>query len=201
MKKPSKTAYKAMNISRYPEIKPGSRIFKKAYASLMMFIVGRAIEAAASVDKSVKRIFEDLPEKFTFCLGVDPAGPYMVAAKDSKGRLRYLGWRRHGRKINLVLTIKNLESAFRVFTFRESTAAAYSYDRFRVDGNLPQALAVVRVLDIVEVYLLPKIIARLAVKRYPDRNEMPPLKKHVNRIRIYLKAFSPGLLRVIYKNL
>jgi len=37
-----------------------------------------------------------------------------------------------------------------------------------VDGELPYALAVIRILDIVEVYLLPKLIARLAVKRYPS---------------------------------
>ncbi len=201
MKTPSKTKKISMNISRYPEIRPGNKIFKKAYAFVMMLIVGRSIEAAAGVDKSVKKIFDDLPGGFTFCMGVDPAGPYMVAGKDKHGRPKYLGWKRYGRKPDLVLAIKNIESAMKVFTFMESTALAYSRDRFRVDGHLPQALAIVRVLDIVEVYLLPKIIARLAVKRYPDRRELPPLKKHINRIRIYVKAFSPGLLKVIYRNL
>jgi hypothetical protein len=70
-----------------------------------------------------------------------------------------------------------------------------------VEGSLPQALAFMRALDRVEVYLLPKIIAKLAVKRYPDSSELPALKKHLNRILIYLMAFSPGLIRVIYKNI
>jgi len=44
---------------------------------------------------------------------------------------------------------------------------------------------VVRILDIVEVYLLPKFIAKLAVKRYPI--ETP----HVNlfrRILLYVRT-------------
>lgn len=197
----SKTSAKTFNISRYPEIDPGTKLFKKAYSFILMLVLGRGIEAAAKTDPEVRKIFNDLPKGFTFCLGVDPEGPYMIAGKDKQGNLKYLGWRKYGRKIHLVLTIKNIESAFRVFTFQESTALAYNYDRFRVDGSLAQALAIVRVLDIVEVYLLPAIIAGLAVKRYPHRSEMPRLKKHLNRIRIYLKAFSPGLLGVIYKNL
>lgn len=197
----SKSTNPSINLGRYPEIQPKTKLVKKAYAFIMLLIVGRGIEAAARVDERVRQIFSDLPEGFVFCLGVAPDGPYMVAGKDKSGRLRYLGWRRYGHKIRLSLHIKNIESAIKVFTFQESTALAYNYDRFIVEGSLPQTLAIVRVLDIVEVYLLPKIIARLAVKRYPPRSELPPAKKHLNRIRIYLKSFSPSLFQVIYRNL
>ncbi|MFO7839000.1 MAG: hypothetical protein R6X08_05840 [Desulfosalsimonadaceae bacterium] len=196
-----RTSEKMMNLSRYPELAPKSKIFKKSYAFVMLLIVGRGIEAAAAVDPSVKKLLADLPAGFVFCLGISPAGPWMLAEKNKEGRVRYLGWRRQGRKIHLCLAIKNIESAIRVFTFQESTARAYSYDRFMVEGNLPQALKIVRVLDIVEVYLLPKPIARLAVKRYPKWSELSPVTKHINRIRIYLKALSPGMLKVIYKNI
>lgn len=197
----SKSANLSMSIRKYPEIQPRTKLLKKAYAFVMLLIVGRGIEAAAQVDERVKQIFSDLPEGFVFTLGVSPDGPYLVAAKDKSGRVRYLGWRRYGHKIGLGLHIKNLESAIKVFTFQESTALAYNYDRFSVEGSLPHALAIVRVLDIVEVYLLPKVIARLAVKRYPGRPELPPVKKHVNRLRIYLKIFSPSLFTVIYRNI
>ena len=197
----SKTANPSMNFGKYPEIQPKTKLVKKAYAFVMLLIVGRGIEAAARVDERGGRIFSELPEGFVFTLGVSPDGPYMLAGKDKSGRLRYLGWRRWGHKIRLGLHIKNLESAIKVFTFQESTALAYNYDRFSVEGSLPRALAVVRVLDIVEVYLLPKIIARLAVKRYPGWSELSPVKKHVNRLRIYLKIFSPSLVRVIYRNI
>ena len=197
----SKPATSLINLDKYPEIQPKTKLLKKAYAFVMLLIVGRGIEAAARVDERVGQIFADLPEGFAFSLGVSPDGPYMVAGKDKSGALRYLGWRRYGRKIRLGLDIKNIEAAIKVFTFQESTALAYNYDRFSVKGGLPQALAIVRVLDIVEVYLLPKIIARLAVKRYPQWSELSPVKKHVNRLRIYFKIFSPSLFKVIYKNL
>ena len=190
-----------VDLAKYPEIQPKSKLLKKAYAFVMLLIVGRGIEAAARVDDRVRQIFADLPEGFAFSLGVSPDGPYMVAGKDKSGSVRYLGWRLWGHKTQLALDIKNLESAIKVFTFQESTAQAYNYDRFSVAGSLPQTLAVVRVLDIVEVYLLPKIIARLAVKRYPGRAELSPVKKHVNRLRIYLRIFSPSLVRVIYRNI
>jgi hypothetical protein len=47
------------------------------------------------------------------------------------------------------------------------------------------ACAVVRILDMVEVLLLPKIIARLAVKRYPAWS---PLRKHLGRFMVYVRA-------------
>ncbi len=190
-----------MNIDKYPEIHPGSKRFKKAYAFVMLLTVGRGIEAASRVDEAVKTIVGDLPEGFTFSLGVAPSGPWMIMEKDASGRLRYLGWRRFKKKTDLDMIIRNIEAAFRLFTFRESTAQAYNYGRFSVNGNLPNALSVMRIMDIVEIYLLPKIIAALAVKRYPDSKELPPARKHFNRLRIYLSAFSPGLVRVVYRNL
>ncbi len=45
------------------------------------------------------------------------------------------------------MSIKNVESAILVFTFQESTAVAFARNRFVVDGDLIDALAVVRVLD------------------------------------------------------
>lgn len=190
-----------MDHKKYPEIAPGSKLVKKTYAFVLLLLVGRGLEATARVDREVGQIFSRLPPGFTFCFGVAPAGPYMIVGKDSTGEVRYLGWRRLGRKIDLDISIKNLESALRIFTFRESTAQAYNFDRFSVDGNIPYSLWVVRMLDMVEVYLLPRPIASLAVKRYPGRSELSPLQKHVNRVRIYLRAFSPSLLRVIYRNL
>ena len=195
------TPERSMNLGKYPEIRPGTKRVKKGYAFVMLLLVGRAIEAAATVDETVRQIFAGLPDRFTFCLGVEPNGPYMIVGKDKDGTVRYQGWRPFGKKIDLGLKIKNIESAIKVFTFQESTALAFNYDRFVAEGSLPQALAIIRVLDFIEVYLLPKVIAKLAVKRYPKWSELPPAQKHLNRIRIYLKSFSPSLIKVIYQNL
>jgi hypothetical protein len=83
------------------------------------------------------------------------------------------------------ITVKSLEALFLLFSFRESTPVANARERLVVEGNLSHACAAVRILDTVQVYLLPKPIAKLAIKRYPKWN----LKKHtVNRLLINLRA-------------
>jgi hypothetical protein len=169
----------------YKEIKPAGKPFKEAYVALMLWFVGRAIEAAVRVDEAVKAEFDSLPPGFTFSLGVMPQGPTMIVGKDDRGVVRYRGWNQEGHKIDLQMKIKNLEGAILMFTFQESTAVATARNRLIVDGEVPAACAIVRVLDIVEVYLLPKVIAKLAVKRYPDWLFG---EKVWNRIRIYAGA-------------
>jgi hypothetical protein len=172
-------------MNDYKEIKPSGKPLKEAYVALMLWFVGRSIEAAFRVDEAVKAEFDNLPPGFTFSLGVMPQGPTMVVGKDDQGRVKYRGWNQERQKIDLQMKIKNLEGAILMFTFQESTAVATARNRLIVDGEVPAACAIVRVLDIVEVYLLPKFIAKLAVKRYPDWLFG---EKIWNRIRIYAGA-------------
>ena len=177
-----------MRVTQCNEIIPGSKIFKRIYIAIMLFVVGRAIRAAAVHDKIVKKEFEDLPDDFAFSLGALPNGPHLVMGKDKKGKIKFLGMNPVGKKITLKMAIKNIEAAILVFTFQESTAVAFAHDRFVVDGDLSDALAVVRILDIAEVYLLPKFIAAMAVKRYPEHSEMSLARKYIGRILIYARV-------------
>ena len=169
----------------FKEVTSGNKPFKKAYVAIMLWFVGRAIQAAAKVDKDVKKEFETLPEGFTFCLGVLPKGPYMIVGKNEKGRVKYMGWKPGGIRIDLDMKIKSIEAAILMFTFQESTTVATARDRMIVDGEVPHVCAVVRMLDIGEVYLLPKFIARLAVKRYPAWSFG---RKYIGRVRIYFRS-------------
>ena len=78
-----------------------------------------------------------------------------------------LGSKPGGKPLDLNIKIKHLEGAILLFTFQESTATAAARDRMSVEGEVPHACTVVRILDMVEVLLLPEILAGLAVKRYP----------------------------------
>ncbi len=149
------------------EVYAGGKPFKKAYISIFLWFTGRAIQAAAKADKDVKKEFDALPDDFTFALGCLPNGPWMVVGKEN-GRVKYFGSDPKGRRLQLRLVIKSVEAAFLILSFQESTVMAQAHNRLIVDGETPYSLSVSRILDIVEVYLLPKIIASLAVKRYPS---------------------------------
>ena len=172
-------------MSNFREVKAGSKRLKRTYVAVMMWFMGRAIQAAAVMDRAVKKEFAELPDQFTFALGVMPDGPYMIVGKDRMGFVRYRGWNPDDKKIDLKFKIKNIEAAVLLFTFQESTAVSVARDRLIVDGEVPYACAVVRILDIVEVYLLPKIIAQLAVKRYPVWS---PGRKYFGRVLIYFRT-------------
>lgn len=203
-----------LQINRFPEFKPGKKWFDRYYLAVMLWSVGKAIPMAAKVDKQIQKELDKLPNNFTLRLmvqperafalffytkmlpgfvkrkGLLPYGLQMILHKDKQGRLHYQGADPTGKKIDLSMAFKSLKAAMMVFTFIESSPVAYAHDRFVVEGYLPYATAFMRVLDIVQVYLLPKIIAQRAIKRYPSRAEMPPWKKHIKRIVIYVRAFT-----------
>lgn len=153
-------------MGQFREVGPGRRVFQTLYMKVMLWFVGRAIVAASKEDWQVRQEFDALPDGLTFSLGVLPSGPRMVIRKEAGGTVRYLGQGK-GEAIDLDLTIKHMQAFFMILSFQESTPTANARARLYVDGGVPEACAVVRVLDIVQVYLLPKFVATLAVKRYP----------------------------------
>lgn len=166
-------------------VTPGGNRMKHFYMAVMLWFVGRAVQAASRVDKGVKKEFENIPTDFTFSLGVAPQGPYMVVGKDKDGRVTYLGNKIDHFKPDVRMDIKNLEAAILLFTFQEKTTEAVSRDRFLVSGDLPLVCSLIRILDAVEVFLLPKPLAKLAVKRYPN---WPAMRKYLGRGLIYARA-------------
>ena len=172
-------------MKNFREVAAGKKSLKKDYVAMMMWFMGRAIQVAAVVDRAVKKEFTDMPDSFTFALSVMPNGPHMIVGKDQRGFVRYRGWNPAGKKIDLQMKIKNIEAAMLIFTFQESTALATARERLIVDGEVAHACAIVRILDTVEVYLLPKIIAKLAVKRYPDWSFR---RRYLGRVLIYVRT-------------
>lgn len=167
------------------EVHAGKKPLLRAYVGIFLWFTGRAVQAAASVDDQVRKEFDSLPDDFTFSLGCLPDGPWMVIGKE-KGAVKYLGGNPAGRPLHVRLAIKNIDAAFLLLSFQESTALATTRNRLITDGEVPYALAVIRILGIVEVYLLPKIIAGLAVKRYPSWWSLG--RKFGGRIAIYTRA-------------
>ncbi|HKL00381.1 MAG TPA: hypothetical protein VJ943_09005 [Desulfotignum sp.] len=174
-------------MTDFMEIPPARHYWKRWYLSCMLWFFGRAVQAAARVDDGVRSEFAAMPDNFTFCLGAFPAGPCMVVGKDAGGRVRHLGSAIADRTIHLHLMFKHPALLFRVFAFRESTPVANARNRLYVRGDVPRACAVVRIMDMVQVFLLPKFLAKRAVKRYPAWS----LKRRtLDRAQVYVRAFA-----------
>ncbi len=179
-----------MNINNYPEIQPKTKLIKKIYVWIILFVFGRAFEAAAKVDKSAKEEFAKMPADFCFDMCVLPNGPHMIIGKDEKGKVRYMGWNPRGKKITLWMKIKNMESAILMFTFQESSCVATARDRLIVDGDIPQACGILRLMNLLETLLLPKLVTKLGVKRYPKWSQFSPVRKWTSRLLTYIRLVA-----------
>lgn len=179
-----------MTNCEYPAITPGKKWIKKIYVWILLFVFGRAFQAVSKVDRAAKDEFASMPADFMLDLCVMPNGPHMIVGKDEKGRVKYYGWNPKGKKITLSMKIKNLEAAILMFTFQESSCVATSRDRLIVDGDLPVACGVLRMMDLLEVLLLPKIVAKFGVKRYPKWSQMSPFRKYASRALTYVRIVT-----------
>lgn len=172
----------------FPQISPGTKPLKRFYVWLLLLIFGRAFQAVAKVDPAAKQEFDRMPSDFMLDLCVAPNGPHMIVGKDKQGRIRYYGWKPKDKKITLSMKIKHLEAAILMFTFQESSCVATARDRLIVEGDIVVASGVLRIMDLLEVLLLPKFIARLGVKRYPNRTQMSLGRKLRSRVLTYARV-------------
>jgi hypothetical protein len=70
----------------------------------------------------------------------------------------------------------------RVFSFAINPSVGYAQSCVGALGELSNVMVLMRCLDIIQVYLLPKKVAEGAMKRYPKWTRR---RKHFNRLRIY----------------
>lgn len=163
---------------------------KRPYVVLMMDVIGRSLEAASQVDEKIQSEIKRLPAGLIFEMRVMPNGPAMVMEKTGSCGLKYLGGTAP-RKVDVAMKFKHLTHAFMVLTFQESTARSFANDRILVDGDIGDTMKVVRCLNRLECMILPKFIAKRALKRYPD---LPLAQKLLGGARIY-SQFAKNLVR------
>lgn len=137
------------------------------YVKLLLDVMGRALEAATQLDETMRGEIAVLKPGFIFEMSVMPSGPGIVMQKQQDGSMRYLGGAAFS-KPDLRIQIKHMAHAFLLLSFQESTASAFANDRMVMDGDISLALKIVRCLNRLESFILPKAIAKRAVKRYPS---------------------------------
>ncbi len=174
-------------------IKPLALQARRQYVQLMLQVVGRSLEAISEIDESVRKETDTLPDGLLFEMTVMPHGPGLVVEKLPGGRLRYRG-EKTGERPQLSIRFKHIAHAFLVLSFQEKTAEAFANDRMLVDGDIGYALKMTRVLNRLESFILPKLLAKRAVKEYPANLGLP--EKLLQGARIYLRATTNLLATV-----
>ncbi len=131
----------------------------------MMAVIGRSLVAMSRVDPTVRAELAPIAPGFVFRMTVLPDGPSFAVERTAEGVFALVKDRT--RRAELTVIFKHLRHAFLVFSFQEGTARAFANDRMFVDGQVSVAVRIVRVLDRMEAVILPKFVARRALKRYP----------------------------------
>ncbi len=166
-------------------IQPMAFQARRMYVGVMFQVMGRALQAVSEVDAATREEARVLPDGFTFEMMVMPDGPGLVVEHIGGGRFRYHG--ASGPKTpDLSIQFKHIAHAFLVLSFQEKTSVAFANDRMLVDGDISYAIRMTRVLNRLETFILPKMVAERAVKEYPS--DLHLSEKLVSAARIYLKV-------------
>ncbi|MGO1462706.1 MAG: hypothetical protein ACTHYN_06250 [Marinobacter sp.] len=165
-------------------IQPMASQARRLYVELMFQVMGRALQAVSEVDREVRQETWTLPEGFLFEMMVMPDGPKLIVEHVGEGRLSYHG-KRPPSPVDVSIQFKHVTHAFLVLSFQEKTSIAFANDRMLVDGDVSYAVRMTRVLNRLESFILPKVVAKRAVKEYPENLHLP--EKLINAAQIYLK--------------
>lgn len=167
------------------QMKPMALQARRLYVTVMFQVMGRALQAVSEVDDEVQAEARSLPEGFLFEMMVMPDGPRLIVEHTGGGKLHYHGTSAP-RPVDLSIQFKHIAHAFLVLSFQEKTSVAFANDRMLVDGDISFAVRMTRVLNRLEAFILPRLIADRAVKEYPKSLHLP--EKVISAARIYLNV-------------
>lgn len=148
-------------------------VAKKAYVKLMLDVIARSLVAASQNDLNIQDELKGFASGTTLEMLVLPNVARFKLQVNNNHQLTRV---KSTTKADLSIKIKHLNLAFLLFTFQESTAVAYAHDRMIADGDLSDAIRFVRCLNRLEALILPKMVAKLAIKSYPELGIKQKLK-------------------------
>lgn len=162
--------------------------FSRLYLFVLFFVLRRGLQGAYAHDDFSKTELESLGEHFSLGITVADAGPSFILQltnRKKKPCFDYIGTFKKNPdfKPDLKIQLKSIGSAMQIFCFKESISEAEANSRFIADGSLEAACTFIRVLERTEMILLPRFIAKHAVKRYQSFKKLNSL-----RVKLYGKV-------------
>jgi len=162
--------------------------YQKTYVAAMLKLISRLLKAGSQVDPVIRAEVSAMPDGFVFRLCVAP-GTLHLTMKKQAGRLINID-DVDAVKPDLTMSFKHITFAFLVFSFQEHTAQAYANERIILDGDVPLTMKVVRCLNRLQSVILPKVLAKKAVKTYHDLSLL-------DRIQVTSKTYGQFIFNLV----
>lgn len=136
------------------QLRQRKKLFKRTLARIILLFLGRAVKACYKLDSRVREEFNELPEGFSIRLAIKPSGPFIIFSRQGNN----ISVSKDSNIIpDLDIQFKNVESGLYALCAMKSVAECFAEHRFTIRGDLSYATAFVRIMNIVESYLFPKV--------------------------------------------
>lgn len=162
---------------------------KKIYVHVFMWIFARALAGLSHTDKETQNEIKGFEVGTKIRMMTLPEAPRFVLEVTPEHRFKVL--KNNTPDINLDMKIKHLSHAFLLFSFQEGTTRSFANDRIVLDGDVSGAMIFVRCVNRVESIILPKFIAKMIVKCYPNIGFFEKVGK---ALRIYASIGKQAIL-------
>lgn len=173
-------------IDSSQEVNTRHTVLRRIVVRIVLSILGKSFASTSRFQKNVMEEVSSWPEDFSFEMRVNPDGP-SIALEKRKGILVYCKKGENTKAPDLIISFKNMKSAYLLFTAQMSTVRGYCEKRMSVSGDITIATSIIRCMNVIEAYLFPYIIARRVIKRVP---KISFSVKTLGRIRL----FTTGVL-------
>jgi hypothetical protein len=148
------------------------------HARYSLALLGRGIQAACRIDPTLRQEASEIPTGTTITLVIGENGPAMTMHKGST-RLMYLGdssskkFTPAGLPNTAILRARSLREALLLLKYQDTPVVAISKGRVSIEGAVTLACRFLRILNLTQIYLLPKSLACQVVKRYQAPPRLP----------------------------
>ncbi len=174
----------------YPDILSRAKPIKSFINQTVLFVLGRALQSLSKHDKAIQDEVSTWPNDLILLMRVLPQGGSMAVKRTPEGRLIYLGKGIEEQEADIVILIKNVEAAFKMFTAQMGTAVAYARHQIAAKGDIALTVSITRIINRVEAYLIPAFIARRLMKSLP---KIPFDRKQILRLKTYFLGIPFGI--------
>jgi len=148
---------------RAGKVKPYRSPLKLFYCGTVMSVLGWFIPSVACRKASVREEVKALPEDFKLRFAIWPSGPALSLQRSGD---RLIKVKLTEEEADMTVYLKSLEAAWLLLTFQESTCGSEAKGRLMVKGEIPHTCTFIRLMDKVEILLLPRFLAKRAVKKW-----------------------------------